>query len=111
VIRAGNGTFHAAQSLGWTEIEVVRSQLEGIEATAYSLADNKTALLAEWDNPGLAKLLDELRAEDALTGVGFEDSEIDALLDELAAEADPSEVVDPGEQELEARGQPRTRVR
>ena len=30
VIRAGNGTYHAARALGWKEIEVVRSGLEGV---------------------------------------------------------------------------------
>jgi len=87
VIRAGNGTFHAAKSLGWTEIDVVHSDLEGVEATAYALADNRSSELAEWDNPALAKLLEELRTEDALTGIGFEDAEIDELLDGLIAES------------------------
>jgi DNA modification methylase len=87
VIRAGNGTYYAAKSLGWTEIEVVRSGLEGVEATAYAIADNRSSDLAEWDNPALAKLLEELRAEDALGGVGFESAEIDELLDSLIDES------------------------
>lgn len=99
VIRAGNGTYYAARALGWSEIGVVRSELEGVEATAYSIADNQTAILAEWDTPSLAKLLEELRTEDALEGVGFDDAEIDDLLAELAADAEPIELEDPGEQE------------
>jgi DNA modification methylase len=87
VIRAGNGTYHAAKSLGWTEIDVVRSELAGVEATAYSIADNQTSLLAEWDSPALAKLLEDLRAEDAIDGIGFDDAEIDRLLDELIDES------------------------
>jgi DNA modification methylase len=97
-IRAGNGTYAAAKALGWTEIHVVETDLEGVEAVSYAIADNRTAELAEWDNPALAKLLVELRDEDALDGVGFEDIEIDALLEELAADLGSVELDDPGEQ-------------
>lgn len=40
-----------------------------IEATAFAIADNRTAEFAEWDQQGLAALLQELKAEDALAGV------------------------------------------
>src|SRR5436190_1315380 len=42
---AGNGTFAAAQSLGWTHLAVVTTNLEGHEAIAYALADNRTGEL------------------------------------------------------------------
>ena len=95
VIRAGNGTYEAARELGWLEIQIVRTDLEGTEATAYAIADNRTAELAEWDNATLTALLDELRTEDALAGVGFDDTEIDELLAELAAK-EAEDVNDPG---------------
>ncbi len=40
-----------------------------LEATAFSIADNRTHEFAEWDEPALARLLEELRAEDGLDGV------------------------------------------
>ncbi|MCB9508500.1 MAG: DNA modification methylase [Myxococcales bacterium] len=79
-ILAGNGTYEAAQQLGWTEILVVESSLEALEATAFAIADNRTSDLSAFDEPALARLLFELRAEDALDGVGFDDSDLDELL-------------------------------
>ena len=99
VIRAGNGTYEAARALGWDSIGVVVTDLDGMEAAAFAIADNRTAELAEWDTAALATLLTELRAEDALSGVGFDDSEIDELLAQLAAEEMPGEVDDPGPSE------------
>ncbi len=99
-IRAGNGTYAAAKALGWTEIQVVETDLEGIEAVAYSLADNRLSDMSRFSEADLANLLKELRAEDALLGTGFDDADIDALLDALGEEVEPAEVDDPGEQEL-----------
>ena len=95
VIRAGNGTFEAARELGWDDIQIVRTDLAGTEATAYSIADNRTADLAEWDDETLGALLDELRTEDALAGIGFDGTEIDELLAELALEEEKT-LDDPG---------------
>ena len=55
VVRAGNGTLEAAKSLGWTKIAIVRTDLANSEATAFSIADNRTAELAEWDDSGLGR--------------------------------------------------------
>jgi ParB-like chromosome segregation protein Spo0J len=95
-ILAGNGTYEAAKALGWTEIDIVRTDLEGLEATAFAIADNRSAELAEWDDQALSQLLGELRAEDALDGVGFDGSEIDAIIAELSPPAAEGDVDDPG---------------
>ena len=86
-IIAGNCTHAAALAIGWTEITIIRTDLAGTEATAYAIADNRTAELATWDNASLAALLDSLRAEDAtlLDAAGFTPGELDALLDEQDA--------------------------
>jgi len=80
---AGHTRLLAAQSLGLDQVPVVWFEGSDLEATAYSIADNKTHEFASWDEPALAKLLAELRAEDALDGVGFSTEDIDALLDAL----------------------------
>jgi DNA modification methylase len=85
-IRAGNGTYVAAKALGWTEIDVVETDLEGVEATAYSIADNRSSDLSAFDEPALAKLLQELQAEDALDGVGYSDEELAELVAGLTNE-------------------------
>ena len=77
MIRAGNGTFLAAKALGWKTIPIVETDLEGLEAAAYAIADNRTSDLSEFDLPSLGKLLEELRVEDALDGVGYDEAEID----------------------------------
>lgn len=75
IVIAGNGTLAAAQELGWTKIKVVRSSLHGDEATAYSIADNRTAELAMWDTDALQAQLAALHAADPmmLAAVGFDE--------------------------------------
>ena len=74
VVYAGNGTLAAARALGWTEIDVVRTELTGPEATAFALADNRTSELAEWDTEILSKTLESLRAIDFdVASIGFDD--------------------------------------
>jgi DNA modification methylase len=82
IVRAGNGTWTAAKALGWKEITVVRTPLKGAEATAYAIADNRTAELAEWDDDALAQTLAALQIEDEelAASLGFDAKEIDALL-------------------------------
>ncbi len=93
---AGNTRLKAAQSLGLNEVPVAWFDGSDLDAAAYQIADNRTADFATWDDQSLAKLLDTLRAEDALEGVGFTDAEIDQLLAELAADLPPQELEDPG---------------
>jgi ParB-like chromosome segregation protein Spo0J len=80
IIRAGNGTYLAAKDLNWRHLNVVWSDLAGSEATAYAIADNRSAELAEWDTQALGSTLRALQAEDLdLKYTGFTDDELDAL--------------------------------
>jgi ParB family transcriptional regulator, chromosome partitioning protein len=81
VVRAGNGTLAAAKALGWKEVTIVRTDLRGAEATAYAIADNRTAELAEWDDDALAQTLAALQIEDddLAIATGFTVEEIAAL--------------------------------
>ena len=81
VVRAGNGTLAAAKALGWKEVTIVRTDLKGAEATAYAIADNRTAELAEWDDDALAQTLAALQIEDddLAIATGFDLSEIAEL--------------------------------
>ena len=84
VVRAGNGTLAAARELGWDRVAVVRTGLAGSEATAYAIADNRTAELASWDDGALAETLRSLQSEESdLAAVGFTDAEVDALIEGL----------------------------
>ncbi len=92
----GNGRLEAMKTLGWTECDVVELHCDDLTATALGIALNRTAELAEWDDSVLAGLLEELRTEDAIDGVGFSTEDIDALLAELGDEAGQGDVDDPG---------------
>lgn len=85
-VRAGNGTLEAARALGWTHIQIVRSELADLELTAFAIADNRSAELAEWDTEMLAQLADGGELGD----VGFAEDEL-RMLTGLPREKDPDQ--------------------
>jgi DNA modification methylase len=80
---AGNTRLKAAQQLGMTEVPVWWFDGSDLDAVAFNIADNRTHSFSEFDEPVLAKLLEQLRAEDSLDGVGFSTEDIDALIQQL----------------------------
>jgi DNA modification methylase len=102
IVLAGNGTLAAARELGWREIQIVRTELTGSQATAFGIADNRSAELAEWDEK-LADVLASLKAEDfPLEEIGFDLDELEALKPEVKSDADAEPQIDKAE-ELRAR--------
>ncbi|MFM7297728.1 MAG: ParB N-terminal domain-containing protein [Planctomycetota bacterium] len=93
----GNGRLVAMQSLGWTECDIVELELSPVEAAALGIALNRTAELAEWDDDTLAQLLQSLRADGLIDGLGFDAKEIEELIHDAGLEL-PSPTEDPGEQ-------------
>ena len=79
---AGNGTLGAMRILGYKEVVIAETELDGEEAVAFSIADNRTAELAAWDNQALAQALDQLD-DDLLPASGFDETEMAELLDRL----------------------------
>ena len=96
---AGNTRLKAAKALGLKEVPVVWFEGSDLEATAYAIADNRTHEFAEWDEQALVGLLQELRTEDGLEGVGFSDEDIDELLAALDEDSSPIDIDDPGPDE------------
>jgi len=100
-IEAGNGTLQAAVALGWTHVAVVYVDDDPMTATGFSIADNRTAELAEWDREALDKLLSEIQTNDPL---------LDRMLADLSASL---EQVRPGRTDAdnvpEPPDEPRTR--
>ena len=84
---AGNTRWKAAKSLGIATVPVVWFVGSDIDATAYQIADNRSHEHAQWSDADLAALLEHLRKEDALEGVGFTDDDIDRLIAELDTES------------------------
>ncbi len=95
VVIAGNGTLEAARLLGWEKIDVVRTTLEGPEAIAFAIADNRTGELAEWDAGVLSETLKALQAMDFdLGSIGFDDKDLVKMIAAPVAEGltDPDAV-------------------
>ena len=91
---AGHTRWKAAKSLGLVEIPVVWFEGTDLDATAYAIADNRTHEFATWDDAALAAILEALRKEDALEGVGYTGDEIDALILQLDEVCNPGEIVE-----------------
>lgn len=85
VIVAGNGRVMAARAMGWETIRILQTDLEGIDATAFAIADNRTAELADWDNDALAETLAALQNDEEFDHLvaGFDDAEIQAIIDDI----------------------------
>lgn len=79
----GNGRLVAMRKLGWEECDIVELDIDGLQATALGIALNRSGELAAWDEPALAKLLEELKAKDALDGIGYPGEDLDKLVSEL----------------------------
>jgi len=81
-IIAGHGRLLAAQKLGLDKVPTIDcSDMTESQKKAYIIADNKLAMNAGWDNEFLTLELKDLENEGFdLTLTGFDDKELDALL-------------------------------
>lgn len=97
---AGNTRLKAAQSLGMTEVPVWWFEGSDLDATAFQIADNRTHEFAQWEEAELASLLEQLRQEDSLDGVGYSEDDLDALVAELREQEEvENELNDEGPEE------------
>jgi hypothetical protein len=83
-ILAGNHLWKAAQSLGWTEINIVEIDVDDEGAKKIVAADNRLADLGTYDEQALLDLLEDI----SLEGTGYQPADIDdllAILDEQQA--------------------------
>lgn len=80
VVVAGNGTLRAMRALGWTHAAATVAEMSPATSRAYSIADNRTAELAEWDVGVLSAALADDALDGLLDAVGFSTDEIDDLL-------------------------------
>ena len=104
-IIAGHTRIKAARALGLAEVPVRFLNIDAGDADLLALADNKIAEIADWDEFGLAKIIQELEAAgEDFTGVGFDEDEVQRLIDLLGEPeeglTDPDEVPDPPEEPI-----------
>jgi hypothetical protein len=84
----GNQRLLAAEKVGLETVPVVRVSLSEAKAKKLNLALNKIA--GEWNEDALAVWLRELsEAEEDLFSAGFEESDVDSLLDSETEEKEP----------------------
>ena len=98
IIEAGNGLYQAAKELGWEKIAAVKVNDDDDYAKGFSVADNQTALLAEWDFPILRDILEELdTGAFDMDATGFNTQEIENLMTQFHIEEDKNtgELIDP----------------
>src|SRR5688572_1312112 len=105
----GNGRLVAMRKLGWKECDIVELDIDDLQATALGIALNRSGELAAWNDETLSKLLEELRSEDALDGVGYSPQDLDELIAELQAanpdgNPDEDQIPEPPEEAVSRRG-------
>jgi hypothetical protein len=81
-----------------TEVPVWWFDGSDLDAMAFGIADNRSHTFSEFDEPALVQLLEQLRREDSLEGVGYSTDDIDALVAQLREEED-RELTDDGADE------------
>jgi ParB-like chromosome segregation protein Spo0J len=65
IIEKGNGTVQAAKEiLGWKRIAALMVDDDPATQTGYSIADNRTAELADWDEDALTRLVATIEEAD-----------------------------------------------
>lgn len=101
VVIAGHGRLAAARKLGLTQVPVIqRDDLTPTQAKSLRLADNKSAE-SPWDLEALQfelKELEELNVPLELTG--FDEADLEGLLNTLDEDAQPTEADDEAAAEL-----------
>jgi ParB-like nuclease domain len=84
-IIAGNHLWKAAKELGWTEIDIVKIDVDNERAKKIVAADNRLADLGAYDE----KLLLDLLGEIDLAGTGYVPADVDDLLAILEEQSTP----------------------
>lgn len=79
---AGHARLEAMKSLGWTTVQVIRSDLTGVRATEYAIADNALHDRSEFDGEALSQLVASLSGEDGFdsAALGFSPEDLTKLL-------------------------------
>lgn len=90
IIEKGNGTYEAAKLEGWGHIAAVDVDDDPVTAAGFSLTDNRSAELAEWDYEVMGVQLRALQEVDFdLDSLGWEEHEREPI---LAADWTPPEI-------------------
>lgn len=106
MIIAGHTRFEAAKKIGLKSVPVRFMDLDLNDAQLLALADNKIGEIADWDEDKLKDILASLDDQD-LSGLGWSDEELDALIDQddpVELNGDPDDVPEVEEQAITSAG-------
>ena len=79
-IIAGNGTYAAICALGGETVDCNIVDMSDADAKAYAIADNRTALLSEWDEKTLTDTLKEIQLDGNLELTGFDTIDLEKMI-------------------------------
>lgn len=85
-VLAGNHRIQAAKELGIADVPVIWVDCSDQEAEKILLVDNRTNDLAEYNDAALAEILAGLSNKGELKGTGYDESDLEALLAEMAGD-------------------------
>ena len=99
-ILAGHTRWKAAKKIGLDTVPVVYVDLSPVDAELLMIADNKLGEKADWNTDQLSSLLMDLKEQgEDLDVLGFEQHELDELLEDLDADpfgdGEPVEAIEP----------------
>lgn len=89
VIIAGHTRWKAAKEIGLKEVPVRFMDLDVVDSQLLAIADNKLNERADWDDDLLEQVLQDLAGED-LSGIGFDDNELQDIIDKIS-DTEPKE--------------------
>lgn len=95
-ILAGHGRLAAAKALQMDTVPVLPvDHMSELERRAYVLADNRLAEESYWDRTLLASELDDLEGAGVIEAIGFDDSQLSAMLGNNSVLSDPDDEPEP----------------
>ena len=105
IIIAGHTRWKAAQKLGLTLVPVTQIEMTESMRKAFTIADNKTGEIADWDLPNLREVLEEIEKEDfVIQDLGFSDTDLHRLFhqftnddDDVTGLSSEEEIAKPGD--------------
>jgi ParB-like chromosome segregation protein Spo0J len=84
-ILVGNHRYLAAKEAGIDTLPVMWVDVDDNRALKILLADNRTNDLSGYDNKALTELLAEMSNAGELDGTGYNESDLDALIQDMAS--------------------------
>jgi ParB-like chromosome segregation protein Spo0J len=89
-ILVGNHRYLAAKEAGMDTLPVMWVHVDDKRALKILLADNRTNDLSSYDNNALTELLAEMSNAGELDGTGYSETDLDALIQDMASKDEDS---------------------